>query len=78
MIVRHIYPEGDLIQHTDNECVCGPTPEPTRREDGVVGWRFVHHSLDGREKPCPGCGKPVGSRNARYGACRDCAGKVDQ
>ncbi len=41
---------GDLVQHEMTEdCVCGPTPEPVKREDGSMGWLYVHHSLDGRE-----------------------------
>jgi predicted GH43/DUF377 family glycosyl hydrolase len=33
----------------DDECLCGPTTEPVRGEDGSMGWLVVHHSLDGRE-----------------------------
>jgi hypothetical protein len=41
---------GDLIEHEVSEdCVCGPTPQPVKRDDGSVGWVIVHHSLDGRE-----------------------------
>jgi hypothetical protein len=47
----HTYPINDLIQHntdTDN-CACGPTIEPVKRDDGSTGWHVLHHSLDGRE-----------------------------
>lgn len=43
---------NDLIAHEiDENCVCGPTPEAVKRDDGSVGWLYVHHSLDGRELP---------------------------
>jgi hypothetical protein len=47
----HVYPTRDLIEHeTDGEdCPCGPTVEPTPRDDGSMGWLKIHHSLDGRE-----------------------------
>lgn len=46
----HVMPLADLVEHEDSEdCVCGPTPNPVKREDGSVGWVHVHHSLDGRE-----------------------------
>lgn len=41
---------GDLITHEQSEdCVCGPTVEPVKRDDGSYGWLVIHHSLDGRE-----------------------------
>lgn len=41
----------DLVKHeTSEDCVCGPTVEPVKDDDGSVGWLYVHHSLDGREK----------------------------
>lgn len=48
----HVYPVGDLIQHdTDSDdCVCGPTTKPLKRDDGPCDWLIVHHSLDGRER----------------------------
>lgn len=47
----HVYPIRDHIEHITegDECPCGPTPEPVKREDGSVAWIVVHHSLDGRE-----------------------------
>lgn len=49
----HVTPEvgSDHIEHDLSEdCVCGPTTEPVKREeDGSVGYVIVHHSLDGRE-----------------------------
>lgn len=51
MTAVHVVPIDDLIAHdrTSEECPCGPTSEPVKREDGSVGWVVVHHSLDGRE-----------------------------
>jgi hypothetical protein len=43
---------NDLIHHdteSDDGCICGPSTEPVKRDDGSVGWVVVHHSLDGRE-----------------------------
>lgn len=35
---------------TIKDCVCGPTPELVRNDDGTdAGWLHIHHSLDGRE-----------------------------
>ncbi len=46
----HVIPVSDLIDHQPTEtCLCGPTSEPVKRDDGSVGWVAVHHSLDGRE-----------------------------
>lgn len=50
---RHVYPGNDLIEHdteTDGDCPCGPTVEPVVRDDGSIGWIYIHHSLDGREQ----------------------------
>lgn len=46
----HVIPRGDLIDHQPAEaCCCGPTCEPVERDDGSIGWLYVHHSLDARE-----------------------------
>lgn len=46
----HVIPRDDTVAHTDrDDCVCGPTPDPVKRDDGTVGWVIVHHSLDNRE-----------------------------
>lgn len=45
----HVEPAGDLIEHEVLDCVCGPTTEPVKAEDGSVGWILTHHCLDGRE-----------------------------
>lgn len=50
MAVIHVEPVNDLIQHLDNDCPCGPTPELVASDDGPDGWVIVHHSLDGRER----------------------------
>lgn len=49
----HVVPVDDAITHdttTDDGCVCGPTIQPVKADDGSVGWLAVHHSLDGRER----------------------------
>lgn len=50
MTTYHVEPVNDLIEHTDQDCVCGPDVEAVFREDGTNGWLITHHSLDGREK----------------------------
>ena len=51
MSTIHVYPVNDLILHnTDSdECLCGPTVEAVKADDGSYGWTVVHHSMDGRE-----------------------------
>lgn len=46
----HVVPHNDLIEHTPDECTCGPTLEPIKRDDGSYAWLLIHHSIDGREK----------------------------
>ena len=47
----HVIPTADLIEHqADQDCTCGPRSEMVPRADGSIGWLYVHHSLDGREK----------------------------
>lgn len=47
----HTRPADDLIEHaTDgSDCICIPEVIPVEREDGSIGYVYVHHSLDGRE-----------------------------
>ena len=45
----HVMPVNDLIEHVDDDCPCGPTTHPVKRDDGSIGWVIIHHSLDGRE-----------------------------
>ena len=45
----HVLPQGDLIDHEAEDCICGPTVEPCPREDGSMGWLVTHHTLDNRE-----------------------------
>lgn len=45
----HIIPLNDLIEHEDEDCVCGPEVEPLVQDDGSIDWLISHHSLDGRE-----------------------------
>jgi hypothetical protein len=50
----HTMPVNDAIDHEVSEdCACGPTAEAVKADDGSVGWLYIHHSLDGREK-CEG------------------------
>lgn len=37
-------------QGDDTVCVCGPTAQLVKRDDGRDGWVITHHSLDGREQ----------------------------
>jgi len=49
----HVIPLNDLVEHDtahEDGCICGPRVEPVAREDGSMGWLYVHHSLDGRER----------------------------
>lgn len=47
----HVRPVGDLVEHELTEdCACGPSAQPVKRDDGSVGWLIVHHALDGREQ----------------------------
>lgn len=48
--VADVVPHNDLIEHTYEDCGCGPRTEPVNRVGGSVGWIHVHHSLDGREQ----------------------------
>ena len=46
----HIVPLGDVVERaTTDDCVCGPTDQPVKQEDGSVRWLVVHHSADGSE-----------------------------
>lgn len=54
MTERHVIPRDDLIGHeSDSDCVCEPECEPVARDDGSMGWLYIHHSLDGREQHEP-------------------------
>lgn len=48
----HVYPTKDIIEHElkGDDCPCGVTSEPVKRDDGSMGWVIIHHSLDGRER----------------------------
>lgn len=45
----HVMPNSDLIEHVYVDCPCGPETDLVKRDDGSIGWVYVHHSLDGRE-----------------------------
>ena len=44
----HVMPDGDLIAHEPDGCMCGPLVEPVPRDDGSMGWLLTHSALDGR------------------------------
>lgn len=46
----HVLPIDDIVAHSPNDCVCGPTTQAVPRDDGSFGWVVTHHSLDGRER----------------------------
>lgn len=49
----HVIPVGDLVEHTHEDCVCGPDYEYIDPETGTAypgGVAVKHHSLDGREQ----------------------------
>jgi hypothetical protein len=46
----HVLPVDDVIEHKDEDCVCGPRTDSIKRDDGSMAWVVVHNSLDGREK----------------------------
>lgn len=42
----HIRPAPGADDHLANDdCWCGPTCEPVQREDGTIGWLYVHHRV---------------------------------
>ena len=46
----HIFPIGDLVEHTVAEdCVCGPAEELLVNQETGDRWVLVHHRLDGKE-----------------------------
>ncbi len=47
----HVWPPDDSIEHDTegDDCVCGPTMEAIKRDDGSMGWVVMHHALDGRK-----------------------------
>ena len=49
--ILHTFPVNDIIEHDTggDDCPCGPTVIPVKRDDGSMAWQMIHHSLDGRE-----------------------------
>ena len=45
----HVLPVDDAVDHSYEDCACGPTTEAVFNADGSNGWLVTHHSLDGRE-----------------------------
>jgi len=47
----HVWPVQDIIGHDvhGTDCICGPSVEIVREDDGRVGRLIAHPSLDGRE-----------------------------
>lgn len=44
MTTAHVVPD-DLVEHTEEACVCGPTMEAVTHENGRVDWIAIHHAL---------------------------------
>lgn len=58
----HIMPINDLVEHEwddDGNCPCGPEVQPVKREDGSIGWCYIHSALDGRDLDEDGQGVPL-------------------
>lgn len=58
----HVFPINDLVEHEwddDGECPCGPEVQPVEREDGSIGWVYMHNALDGRDLEEQGQGVPM-------------------
>lgn len=58
----HVTPINDLIEHEwddDGDCPCGPEVQPVEREDGSIGWLYLHNALDGRDLEEQGQGVPL-------------------
>jgi hypothetical protein len=80
--VVHTIPVNDLIEHLTNgeDCPCGPTVKPLQREDGSIGYQYLHHSLDGREFrehelsiTCPVCKMTsYHPKDVEHGYCGNC------
>lgn len=74
----HVMPLKDLVEHEDSEdCACGPTPNPVKRDDGSIGWVHTHHSLDGRERKEHANDRwnlPLHRTEAGYPNCSTCDG----
>jgi len=47
----HVFPVMNLVDHDidTDDCVCGPTVEAEKCDDGSVAWLITHHALDGRD-----------------------------
>jgi len=45
----HIVPENDTMDHWITDCLCKPTAEPIKRDDGSIAWLVTHNAEDGRE-----------------------------
>ena len=58
----HVMPINDLVEHEwdDNgDCPCGPEVQPVERDDGSIGWVYIHSALDGRDLGEEGQGIPL-------------------
>lgn len=45
-----IVPAEDLIEHTDDDCVCGPEIRPHVREDGSIEFATLHWELGAKRR----------------------------
>ncbi|WP_288750525.1 hypothetical protein [uncultured Corynebacterium sp.] len=58
----HVMPINDLVEHEwddDGNCPCGPEVQPVERDDGSIGWIYIHSALDGRDLEEGGQGVPM-------------------
>lgn len=39
----------DVAHEPSEDCPCGPTVIPVERDDGSIGWLYLHHRLEPRE-----------------------------
>lgn len=47
--IVHVMPVNDIVEHEDDDCICGPRTDAVPCDDGSYGWVIVHESLDRRE-----------------------------
>lgn len=60
----HVMPINDFVEHEwddDGDCPCGPEIRPVERDDGTIGWVYIHSALDGRDLEEEGQGVPMGN-----------------
>lgn len=60
-LVTIAYNDEDVTHEVtdDGDCPCGPEVQPVEREDGSIGWVYLHNALDGRDLEEQGQGVPM-------------------